>query len=240
MRCPSCAQGGRAAYCPGRRSYPSAMGRGRGGVDAVVFDMDGTLVESHGAVTAAYRAAVLAGGSAEPSDADIIAAYPLGPPAVILTHLLRHPATDQDLERYHVELAARPVAVYDGIDEVLSVAAGHVALGLFTGASHQAAQIVLHRAGLLGHFRTVVGGDEVTAVKPDPAGIYLACQRLGVDPRRTAYVGDSPLDLEAARRSGAVAVAAAWGHQYDPNTPAHRTARYPRDVLALIAPPGSA
>lgn len=214
------------------------MRRAHGGVDALVFDMDGTLIESHETVAAAYREAVLAGGGADPSDADIIAAYPLGPPAVILDHLLGHPVTDQDLERYHGELAARRVTVYDGIGDVLSTAAKHVPLGLFTGASQQAARILLDGAGLLGHFRIVVGGDEVTAAKPDPAGIDLACRRLGVEATRAAYVGDSPLDLKAARRSGAVAVAAAWGHQYDPTIPADRTAHRPRDVLALIAPEG--
>jgi HAD superfamily hydrolase (TIGR01549 family) len=204
---------------------------------ALVFDMDGTLIESHGAVTAAYRAAVLAGGGTQPSDADIVAAYPLGPPSVILAHLLGRTPTDQDLERYHIELGAHQVTVYDGIAEVLSAAAKHVSLALFTGASRQAAAILLDRAGLLGHFRTVVGGDEVTAAKPDPAGIYLACRRLGVEPSRVAYIGDSPLDLEAARRSGALAVAAAWGHQYDPASPPDRTARDPRDVMALIIRP---
>lgn len=211
------------------------MRRGPGLVEAIVFDLDGTLIESHGAVAAAYRAAVLAGGGAEPSDADIIAAYPLGPPAVILTHLLGRPATDSDLQRYHLRLAAQRVTVYHGIEEVLSSAAQHVMIGVFTGASQQAARILLEGVGLLGHFRTVVGGDEVTAAKPDPDGIYLACRRLGVEPTRTAYVGDSPLDLQAARRSGAVAVAAAWGHQYDPNAPADTTAHHPRDLLVLIA-----
>jgi len=110
-----------------------------------------------------------------------------------------------------------------------------VAIGLFTGASQQAARILLTCAGLLGHFRAVVGGDDVTQPKPDPEGVYLACHHLGINPTRTAYVGDSPLDLQAARRSGAVAVAAAWGHQYDPKSPADLTAYHPRDLLTLIA-----
>jgi HAD superfamily hydrolase (TIGR01549 family) len=217
------------------RPYPSPMQRASGPVDAIVFDMDGTLIESHRAVTAAYRAAVLAGGGPEPSDADIIAAYPVGPPSALLAHLLGRTATSQDLQQYHNHLATQQVTVYHGIVDLLSDATRHVTIGLFTGASQQAARILLNCVGLLGHFRAIVGGDDVTRPKPDPEGVYLACRHLGIEPTRTAYVGDSPLDLQAARRSGAVAVAAAWGHQYDPSTPADLTANHPRDLLSLFA-----
>lgn len=205
-------------------------------VHALVFDMDGTLIESHGAITSAYRAAVLAAGGPEVADAEIIAAFPIGPPTAILAHLLDRAATDDDIHRYYTYLAtsSETVAVYDGIAELLSYASPRVALGLFTGASRHAARILLDRVGLLGQFRTVVGGDEVGHPKPEPDGVHLACRRLGVEPARSAYVGDSPLDLEAARRGGVTAVAAAWGHQYDATAPADVIAHHPRDVLALI------
>lgn len=211
------------------------MPRTSGLVDALVFDMDGTLIESHGAVTAAYRAAVLASVGTEPSDADIIAAYPIGPPTAILAQLLGRTATGQDLLRYYTHLASptQKVIVYDGVADLLSDATQQVPIGLFTGASGRAARILLDRVGLRDHFRIIVGGDEVQKPKPDPEGINLACRRLGSKPGRVAYVGDSPLDLEAARRSGAVAVAAGWGHQYDPSAPADLTANHPRDLLSL-------
>jgi HAD superfamily hydrolase (TIGR01549 family) len=213
------------------------MHRTLAAVDAFVFDMDGTLIESHGAVTAAYRAAVLAGGGIDPSDADIIAAYPVGPPSAILAQLLGRAATAQDLRRYYSHLAtsAHKVIVYDGVADLLSKTSRQVPIGLFTGASQQAAHILLDRVGLREHFRTIVGGDEVEKPKPDPEGVNLACRRLGIKPGRIAYVGDSPLDLQAARCSGAMAVGAAWGHQYDPSAPADLTANHPRDLLSLIA-----
>ncbi|MET8309389.1 MULTISPECIES: HAD family hydrolase [unclassified Micromonospora] len=206
-------------------------------VDAIVFDMDGTLIASHAAVPAAYRAAILAGGGRQHTDEEIIAGYPLGAPSALLTALLGRPATETDVERYHAELAAvaEQVASYDGVPELLAGLAGPAPLGLFTGASHRAARILLERVGLAGHFRVIIGGDEVTRPKPAPDGVVLACRRLGVAPQRSAYVGDSPLDLRAARDAGALAVAARWGHQYDPHAPADLTVAHPRDLRALLA-----
>ncbi|WP_231934695.1 HAD family hydrolase [Micromonospora viridifaciens] len=205
-------------------------------MDGIVFDMDGTLIESHAVVPAAYRAAVLDRGGPALTDAEVIAGYSLGSPAALLTHLIGRPATDADLACYHDHLAALAgqVAIYPDMAEVLAELAARVPVGLFTGASHRAAEILLDRVGLLGRFRVVLGGDEVPRPKPHPDGVELACRRLGLAPARAAYVGDSPLDLRAARRSGAAAVAAGWGHQYDPAEPADVTAAHPLDLLPLL------
>ncbi|MFC0006499.1 HAD family hydrolase [Micromonospora siamensis] len=213
------------------------MAETRQPVAGIVFDMDGTLIESHRVVPAAYRAAVLDGGGPPRSDAEVIAGYRLGAPVDLLTHLLGRPATEADLACYHEHLAARAelVTVYPGVAELLAEVAGRVPVGLFTGASHRSAEILLGSAGLLGHFRVVLGGDQVARPKPAPDGVELACRRLGVAPARTAYVGDSPLDLRAAEASGALAVAAAWGHMHDPMAPADVTADHPADLLALTA-----
>ncbi|WFE40383.1 HAD-IA family hydrolase [Micromonospora sp. WMMD998] len=202
----------------------------------LVFDMDGTLIESHAVVPAAYRAAVVAGGGRPPSDEEIIAGYPLGAPASLLAALLGRPATRMDLDRYHDELAgtADRVTVYDGVADLLAEAARRMPVGVFTGASARAARILLERTGLAAHVGVIVGGDEVTRPKPDPEGVLVACRRLGVEVGRVAYVGDSPLDLGAARAAGALAVAAGWGHLYDPDVPADLTVGRPGDLVALV------
>ncbi|MER7458728.1 HAD-IA family hydrolase [Micromonospora sp. NPDC126480] len=205
-------------------------------VAGLVFDMDGTLIESHAAVPSAYRAAVIARGGREHTDEEIIAGYSLGAPADLLTALLGRPATAEDLARYHDELAAVAdrVTAYEGVAALVAEAARRVPVGLFTGASHTSARILLERTGLARHFTVVIGGDQVERSKPHPEGVLLACRRLGVPPERTAYIGDSPLDLRAARSAGALAVAAAWGHQYDPASPADLTAARPGDLLPLL------
>ncbi|MEV1147184.1 HAD-IA family hydrolase [Micromonospora sp. NPDC049799] len=212
------------------------MAHTRTPLTGLVFDMDGTLIESHAAVPAAYRATVLAGGGREHTDEEIIAGYSLGAPVDLLSALLGRRATEEDMARYHQELAAAAdrVTVYPGVADLLAEAARRVPVGLFTGASAEAARILLGRTGLAEHVAVIVGGDEVDRPKPDPEGVLLACRRLDVAPGQIAYVGDSPLDLGAARGAGALSVAAGWGHMYDPAAPADLTVAEPGDLLSLL------
>jgi pyrophosphatase PpaX len=64
-------------------------------------------------------------------------------------------------------------------------------------------------------FDTVVGGDETERHKPDPQPLLLAAERMGADPAETAYVGDSPFDVLAAKAAGMFAVAVTWGRIHD-------------------------
>jgi len=212
-------------------------GLSRHPVQALVFDMDGTLFDSTDCVTTAYRRAVVAAGGPSHTSSDVIAAYRLGPPAVILEHLLGRPATSDDEDAYLALLREHQdlILVYDGIRDLLGeLASASVPVAVFTGASTAAARQLLAATRLLNCFSVVVCGDEAARSKPEPDGILLACDRLGVPPRSTAYVGDSPFDMEAARRSGAAAIAAGWGHLFDPNGPCDLVVKVPQDLLSIV------
>jgi phosphoglycolate phosphatase/AHBA synthesis associated protein len=198
--------------------------------------MDGTLFDSTNVVPDAYIETVLACGGRRYERQDIIAAYPIGPPRVMLAHLLERECGDADLNRYHTALSAvaQNVRVYDGMAEALGDLSARVPLAVFTGASAIAAEILLKASNLRRFFRVVVGGDEVVRPKPDPAGIQLACKRLGVPCDQAAYVGDSPLDLEAARRSTALAVAAGWS-ALSQGVAADEVLSQPHDLVRLVA-----
>jgi len=194
------------------------MGRSAG-LEAIVFDMDGTLIDTSGVVPAAFSEVIRELGGPVLGHDDVIESYVIGPPAAIMEHFLGRPVGEGELERYHERLDAEAhrqrLAPYPGIAEVLDDLA-EMPLGVFTNADRGNLRVLLGAAGILGRFDAVVGADEVAPrFKPNPDGLLLTCERLAMDPAGTAYVGDGPLDAETARGAGARAVAAGWGHQLE-------------------------
>lgn len=99
-------------------------------------------------------------------------------------------------------------------------------LGLVTSGERVRVEPEVEKHGLSSRFDTVVCGDDIARKKPDPEGLRLALQRLAVQPREAAYVGDSPEDVEMARRCGVFSVG------IDGGFPNHHTLRASRpDVL---------
>ena len=200
---------------------------------AVVWDMDGTLLDSAVVVPAAFAAALRRLGRPAVTADEVVAAYHLGPPDVILAHLAGRALAADDLEAYYTELEHALVAPYPGVTDTLDAlrAAGHP-VAVFTGASRRAAVMLLAAAGLRSD--VLVGGDEVARPKPAPDGVLMIAAALGVRPDELAYVGDSPPDARAARAAGSHAALAAWGHMYDPAEPADSVLARPGDALALL------
>jgi HAD superfamily hydrolase (TIGR01509 family) len=208
--------------------------------DAVVFDMDGTLFDSSSAVPDAYIATLLELAGRELTREEVIERYPLGPPINILRNLYGEHATHSHVATYHGHLRASTDAltVYEGVVELLAeLGRRGVPMAVFTGADTASCTMLVEATGLHAHFEApmLMGTDLVGHPKPDPAGLLLACERLGVEPARMAYVGDSHVDTKAARAAGCIAVAAAWGHLHDPDEPADLYARHPLDVLQVLA-----
>jgi HAD superfamily hydrolase (TIGR01509 family) len=204
-------------------------------IAAVIWDMDGTLIDSAQAVPAAFVGTVQALGGPPVAVSDVIDAYAMGVPEVILEHLLGRSLRDGDADRFYNRLRTATVHPYAGVRETVAAVGRRWSNGLFTGASRLSAEILLQQAGLLEQFTVLVGGDEVDRPKPAPDGVLEACLRLGHAPSTVAYVGDAPTDLLAARAAGAVAVAAGWGHLYSPDSPADVTLTAPHQVRDLLS-----
>jgi HAD superfamily hydrolase (TIGR01509 family) len=205
---------------------------------AVVWDMDGTLIDSADAVPAAFVATVLELEGPATDTGAVVAAYSLGRPEIILEYLLGRPLRTGDSDRYYRRLYNCTVHPYPGVRETvrcLQELSNDVGMAVFTGASRLSAEILLTRAGLAEWLCVVVGGDDVSRPKPAPDGILEACRRLKRIPEEVAYIGDSPNDLLAARAAGAVAIAAGWGHLYDPNAEADVTLTRPDQILGLLS-----
>lgn len=201
---------------------------------AIVFDMDGTLIDSYETVIDAYARTVEEAGELRTRE-QILEALAGGPAERIITSLLGRPAANEEVETYHRLLSevAGTVQVYPGIRSVL--AALPIPAAVFTGASERSAEILLTGAGLAAHFRVVIGGDRVEHQKPAPDGLVEAGRALGLHPHEIAYVGDAPYDVACALSAGALAVAAGWGELFDATVPAQVVLRRPEDLLDLLA-----
>ncbi len=199
----------------------------------VVWDMDGTLLDSTHVVPEAFVAAIAELGGPRVDRDAVVAAYSLGVPEVVIEHFLGRTLEAGEADVYYDRLLGAEVEPYPGIAAALDAlrTAGRP-VAVFTGASTRAARTLLDAAGL--EVDVLVGGDDVSRPKPAPDGVREAARRLGVEPTEVIYVGDAPTDMQAARSAGAAAAAAAWGHLYDPAEPVDHRLGEPADVLRLV------
>ncbi|WP_163511761.1 HAD-IA family hydrolase [Fodinicola acaciae] len=181
-------------------------------VAAVLFDMDGTLVDSDAAVENAWRR--WAALHRLPAEQVLRVAHGRWA-SVTIRELL------PELDEETVAAQARELNGWEA-DEVASttaapgahelLAALDIPWAIVTGADNGLAAARLQAAGIAP--KLLVTADDVRAGKPDPEGFLLAARRLGVDPRKCLVVEDALPGIEAGRRAGAT-VAALRGYQAD-------------------------
>jgi HAD superfamily hydrolase (TIGR01509 family) len=202
---------------------------------AVVFDQDGTLINTFIPALHAYSVAC----GREITLAELEPVAHLGAARNLVSALLGHAASDCEDDAFHDALAEAVSAIdpYPGIVELLTdLRAAGVSTAVATNSDGRSAAVVLGAHGLDVLFDTIVTVDQVSGPKPNPESIQLAVARLGVAPDEVIFVGDSPADMVAARAAGTLAVAAGWGHQ----TPSIRSdgpdlvADTPADVMRLV------
>ena len=183
-------------------------------IRAVIFDFDGTLLDTFPAIAVGFNAALSPIFDRTYSDAEVISHF--GPPdeGMIANMLANHSREQYDaaIERYFAafELADRPIQPFPGIVELLDgLAAREIPLGIMTGKGRRAAEITLQRLGWHARFGTIVTGDDALA-KPAPDGPLLAARELNIAPENCVFVGDSPADVGAANAASMQAVVAGW------------------------------
>lgn len=205
---------------------------------AVVFDLDGTLLDTMTAAPQVYADTIRLLGGPGLSASEIVATWHIGPTPVVLERFLGRPVTPGDLDFYYERFEALIATVqpFHGVRAMLDALARQgYALGVFTAATRRAATSALSAAQLDGRFAVVVAGDEVHRPKPAADGLLLACLQLGARAKDSIYVGDAAVDLECARAAGSRAIHAAWSASTIQVPGDHMIARKPRDVVRLLA-----
>lgn len=178
-------------------------------VKAVVFDLDGTLVDSAPDLHAAANQ-MLGELRRPPLTLEQVAGFVgNGIPALVARCLeaTGGPATDLDcaIDRFRDHYARAPADLtraYPGVENALQQLAGSgFALGVCTNKPGQFALTILSELRLMRFFGAVVGGDALPELKPDPSPLLHCLKLLGSGANSAFYVGDSEIDAETARRA---------------------------------------
>jgi len=185
--------------------------------DPVLFDLDGTVVDSGAIILASLRHAtqtVL--GETIPDERLLATVGGSG-----LASQMRDFAPDRvdELVRVYTEhntpLHAE-LAACDGMLELLTdLKAEGRRLGIVTAKRRKTVQLAFDTLPLERLFDVVVAGDETERQKPHPEPLLRALAQLDARASTAAYVGDSPFDIQAAKAGGLTAIAATWGRIHD-------------------------
>jgi pyrophosphatase PpaX len=183
----------------------------------ILFDLDGTVVDSGAIILASMRHATREVLGRDYSDEELLQA--VGGPgleAQMSALAPEHVERLVDVYRAHNEPLHEGLEACPGMERVLvRLHEEGRRLGIVTAKRRTTVELAFDRVPLGHLFETIVGGDETERHKPDPQPLLLAAERLGADPGDTAYVGDSPFDVRAAKAAGMFGVAVTWGRIHD-------------------------
>jgi phosphoglycolate phosphatase len=185
-------------------------------VDAVVFDLDGTLLDSERAICDAGAAAF---GDIGVRVTELQIADHLGAPLEELYTLFVGDNDDVRLRTFVARYIERhdehpdrfPAPLPGVVDGVKALVARGLPLAVGTTKPSARAKSQLEGSGLDGYFRHVQGTDPGMRAKPAPDVVLQACAALGVAPTRVIMVGDTPRDVGAGHAAGAKSVVVAYG-----------------------------
>ena len=200
------------------------------GVKALIFDLDGTLIDSKLDLVLAVNAAMTFMGRPE-LDHETIAAYVGNGAPVLLRRALGEGASDADcaraldffLRHYREHMLDNTVA-YPGVIEGLEAMGGRP-MAVLTNKPVRISQMILDGLGMGKYFRYVYGGNSFETKKPDPYGANLLLKDFDVAPREAMIVGDSEVDVQTARNAGTWACGVSYG------LGSHKLEEVPPDVL---------
>ena len=191
-------------------------------LSAIIFDLDGTLIDSAPDIAAAVNRYLRENGWPE-QDTDFIGTFIGYGPRKLLVDVFEaigHPTDDASvqaahlayLENYRAAPAERTVFYPHVRDDLAALQASGLRLGICTNKPHALTQQVLAALGIASLFEVALGADAVPACKPDPAHLIAVTEHMGVGLKEIAYVGDTIVDQRTAQAAGAAFLCVPWGN----------------------------
>lgn len=186
----------------------------------VLFDLDGTLVDTAADFSAVLEHMTAELGLAPVAEARVLQTVSNGARALVemafglsAEHPDFQPLLDRLLLLYAELLPQTRASLYPGMDALLRhLEEQRIAWGVVTNKPERFSIPLLRALSLEGRCATLICPDHVMRSKPDPEPLLLACSRIGCTPANGIYVGDHPRDISAGNAAGMFTVAAAWGY----------------------------
>ncbi len=196
-------------------------GRARFAPRAVLFDLDGTLLDTIADLVDAANLTLGELGRPARSQAEIHSFVGKGLPNLVRRCMTEGTSgTESEIEhalavfrRYYAAVNGTRTRAYPGVTELLgTLRARALPLAVVTNKAEAFTLPLLERMQIAHYFDTVVSGDTLAVKKPDPAGVHLACERLGVAPAEALMIGDSANDALAAQGAGMPVLLVTYGY----------------------------
>jgi phosphoglycolate phosphatase len=189
---------------------------------ALVFDLDGTLIDSRRDITTAINRMREELGLPAIRLEEVVTM--VGEGARLLVERALGPGFSSEqvnraLARYldlYGDVCLEQTRPYPGIGEMLAQLGDRYPLALLSNKGEALSRKILDGLGLTCFFREILGGDSLPTRKPDPAGLHVLAERLGLSVERLMLVGDTWIDAETAHNAGAAFALVEWGFPRPP------------------------
>ena len=191
---------------------------------AIIFDLDGTLIDSVGDIHAALNQMLMEAGQ-DPLAIETVTSFVGKGSSNLVRRVIDHVGLSDDAASHahylseflniYTSAPAKFTTVFDHVHEVLtSFQLSGIALGLCTNKPEAPTNVVLDAFGLTAFFGSIVGGDRLPSRKPDPAMLHLVMSELAVED--CLFVGDSEIDVATAKAAGVPIALFTQGYRQTP------------------------
>ena len=181
----------------------------------ILFDNDGTLVDTHDLILSSMRHCTRTVLDREIPE-EVLMRKVGQPLAVQMRDFTSDEALQVELLRvyreHNLSVHDDVVAAFPGTQEALArLKEAGVRMGVVTSKMHDLAWRGLEITGLAPYLDCCIGADDCVRYKPEPEPVVRGCEALGLDPAECLYVGDSPYDIHAGNAAGCKTAAVSWG-----------------------------
>jgi phosphoglycolate phosphatase len=211
-------------------------------IRAVLFDLDGTLVDSLKDLTDAVN--YIRSAFSLPLLAENAVRLKVGKGARNLVQQVLSDHSDADIDRalgmfleFNKQHIADKSRLYPGISAILhELASCDIRMAVISNKNEDLSTLILHSLGIHDLFESICGGDTYPESKPSPLPLLNVAAKLGIAPNECVMVGDSINDIQAGKQANIASIACAWGYgSSEELIGADALAHSPQELLALIA-----